>query len=83
MLTLLAAVRINPVDVVFFIVIGALIAISIAIYFLIPVINKKQYREMRDNLNKREIAFNAGKQGDEPAEVTVNLEKPAESKEDE
>lgn len=45
------------VDVVFFVVCAALIAIAVGIYFLIPVINKKQYKEQRDNLRKREEAF--------------------------
>ena len=54
----------NPVDIVFFVIIGVVIAICIAIYFLIPVINKKQYQEMRDNLSKREVAFKANLKGE-------------------
>ena len=55
----------NPVDIIFFVIIGIVIAICVAIYFLIPVINKKQYQEMRDNLNKREVAFKANLKGGE------------------
>jgi len=47
----------GPVDVVFFIVCAVLIAAIVGIYFLIPVINKKQYQEQRENLKKREEAF--------------------------
>ena len=32
-------------------------AICVGVYFLIPVLNKKQYREQRENLKKREAAF--------------------------
>ena len=77
MLALLAN-TLPRVDQVFFIVIGAIIAICILIYFLIPVINKKQYQEMRDNLNKREVAFKAGKQSDETTEEVVAEEQPTE-----
>ena len=82
MLTLLAALnKLRSVDVAFFIVIGAIIAACIAIYFLIPIINKKQYQEMRENLKRREVAFNANKQ-EESAEVTVEAEQTSETKEE-
>lgn len=51
--------KLRNVDVIFFIIIAALIVIAIAIYFLIPVFNHKQYQEQRDNLRKREAAFKA------------------------
>lgn len=44
-------------DVVFIIVCVAIVAIAVGVYFLIPVLNKKQYKEQRDNLRKREEAF--------------------------
>ncbi len=47
----------KAVDIVFFIVCVALVAIAVGIYFLIPVLNKKQYKEQRENLRKREEAF--------------------------
>lgn len=49
--------QLKPVDVVFIIVCVALVAIAVGVYFLIPLINKKQYQEQRDNLRKREEAF--------------------------
>ena len=60
MLTLLAAANSNDLkawDIGFFIACGVIVALIVAIYFLIPVLNKKQYQEQRDNLKKREIAF--------------------------
>ncbi len=47
----------NPTDIVFFIVLAVIVVLCVAFYFLIPVINKKQYREQRENLKKREVAF--------------------------
>ena len=74
MLTLLALNSLPTVDIVFFVLLGVIIALCVGIYFLIPVINRKQYQEMRDNLNKREVAFNAGKQSVETADETVEAE---------
>ena len=54
---LLALNSLKQVDIIFFIVLGAIIALCVIVYFLIPVFNKKQYREQRDNLKKREVAF--------------------------
>lgn len=59
MLGLLALNPLGSVDIIFFVVIGALIALAVAIYFLIPVFNKKQYKEQRENLKKRETSFKA------------------------
>ena len=61
MLRLLAAANngLPGWDIGFFIVCGVIVALIVGIYFLIPVINKKQYQEQRDNLKKREIAFKA------------------------
>lgn len=53
----LNAFSLGRVDIIFFIVLAVLIGLCIAFYFLIPVINKKQYREQRENLKKREAAF--------------------------
>lgn len=51
----------KSVDIGFFIGCGVAIALIIAIYYLIPVFNKKQYEEQRENLRKREAAFRANK----------------------
>lgn len=63
----------KPVDVVFIIVCVAIVAIAVGIYFLIPVLNKKQYKEQRDNLRKREEAFKSN--------LSVKAASPTESKE--
>ena len=57
MLGLLALNDLKTTDIIFFIALAAIIVIVIAVYFLIPVFNKKQYKEQRDNLKKREVAF--------------------------
>ena len=62
----------NPVDIVFFVILGVIIAICIGIYFLIPVINKKHYEEQRENLKKREVAFKANYTSDAVAEATAD-----------
>ena len=49
------------VDLWFFIICAAIVVAIVAIYFLIPVFNKKKYKEQRDNLAKREAAFKANR----------------------
>lgn len=49
------------VDIAFFSICGAIVVLIIAVYFLIPVFNKKQYKEQRDNLKKREEAFKSSR----------------------
>lgn len=49
--------KLGSVDVGFFVGCAVAIVLIVAIYFLIPVFNKKQYQEQRDNLKKREEAF--------------------------
>ena len=75
--------KLGSVDIIFFVVLAALIGLAIGIYFLIPVFNKKQYREQRENLKKREVAFktNAKTSDDSPeaTEETVDTEAVAES----
>lgn len=80
---------INPlktVDIVFFIVCVAIVAIGVGIYFLIPVFNKKQYQEQRDNLRKREEAFKANAKivvestQDQEVDIKVNIEQEKDSK---
>ena len=62
MLSLLAWNQIGATDLWFFIICGVIVAAIVAVYFLIPVFNKKQYQEQRDNLKKREAAFKANLQ---------------------
>ncbi len=47
----------GPIDIVFFVICAVIIAAIVGVYFLIPVLNKKQYQEQRENLKKREEAF--------------------------
>ncbi len=53
--------KLGSVDVGFFVGCAVAIVLIVAIYFLIPVFNKKQYQEQRDNLKKREEAFKTSK----------------------
>lgn len=53
--------KLKSVDVTFFLVCLGIIVAIIAIYFLIPVFNKSQYEERRNNLRKREAAFKHGR----------------------
>ena len=59
MLRLLALNSLSSTDIWFFVLCGVVIALIVGVYFLIPVLNKKQYQEQRDNLRKREAAFKA------------------------
>ncbi len=75
MLGLLAAAAktsLKPWDIGFFIACGVIVVLIVAVYFLIPVFNKKQYQEQRDNLHKREKAFRANQQpqGEDVADQT-------------
>lgn len=76
----LALNPLNSTDIIFFIVLAVIVVLCIAVYFLIPVINKKQYQEMRDNLKKREAAFrsNVKRTDGSPSVVDVQGEKPSE-----
>lgn len=51
----------GPIDIIFFVVCAAIVVVIVAVYFLIPVFNKKQYQEQRENLKKREDAFKSNK----------------------
>lgn len=53
--------NLGSVDIGFFVGCAVAIVLVVAIYFLIPVFNKKQYREQRENLKKREEAFKSYK----------------------
>lgn len=53
--------QLKKTDIIFFVCCAVAIVLAVAVYFLIPVFNKKQYQEQRDNLRKREEAFKANK----------------------
>ena len=54
--------KLGKVDRRFFLICGIIIAVIVAVYFLIPVIRREQYETQRNNLREREKAFNAAKQ---------------------
>ena len=51
------AIKINPVDIVFLIIILVVAAGIVAFYFLQPVIRRKEIEEQRANFVKREATF--------------------------
>lgn len=67
--------RLATPDIIFFVVCAAIVVLCVAIYFLIPVFNRKQYREARENLEKREQSFRANIQrtdGKKAEDIDVN-----------
>lgn len=50
---------VKTVDIVFFVLIGVAILICVGIYFLMPIIKRREYREQREALAKREETFKA------------------------
>ncbi len=70
----------GKVDIIFFVSIAVIILLCVGFYFLIPVFNRKQYQEMRENLAKREAAFKSNlkvepsqaKEENSEAEVSEN-----------
>lgn len=67
--------KIGKIDLIFFLSILAIILVIVGFYFLIPVFNKKQYAEQRENLRKREKSFKANLQH---KEEPVVIEEPQE-----
>jgi len=47
----------SGVDIIFFLSLILIIILCVGFYLLIPVINRKQYKEARDNLEKRTKAL--------------------------
>lgn len=74
--------KIGKIDIIFFLSIVAIILLIVGIYFLIPVFNKKQYAEQRENLRKREKSFKANlNQHERPMVVSEDV--PEDIKEEE
>lgn len=67
----------NDADLVFFICLGVIVVICIAIYFLIPVFKRKQFEEQRANLKKREEVFkaNMAQRQENTQTVDTNIQK--------
>lgn len=62
----------GPVDTIFFLVCLGIVVLIVAIYFLIPIFNKSQYEERRENLRKREAAFKKGRTDDNQVGASVS-----------
>ena len=62
-------------DLTFFIVIMAIVAACVLVYFLTPVIKRKQYQEARTNLRKREETFRANLKNLQPEKIKSENEK--------
>ncbi|MGM9968807.1 MAG: hypothetical protein ACI35S_00255 [Anaeroplasma sp.] len=58
-------------DIIFFSVCIGIIVVAVAIYFLIPIINRKEYAQRRENLKKREETFRANLKSLKPEEITI------------
>ncbi len=76
---LLALNSLGTTDTIFFIALAAIVALCVVVYFLIPVINRKQYREQRENLKKREVAFKSNVQRTDGSPVVAEEELPGDS----
>ena len=76
--------KIGKTDTIFFLSILAIILLLVGFYFLIPILNKKQYAEQRENLRKREKSFKANLQHrEEPVIVEeATIEEPQIEKEE-
>ena len=61
-------------DIIFFVSLIVIAAICVAIYFLIPVFNKKVYEERRANLKKREETFRKNLKSLKAESVVVETE---------
>jgi hypothetical protein len=61
--------KLTKPDLTFFIAIVAIIAVCVLIYFLTPVIKRKQFEEARQNLRKREETFRANLKNLQPEQI--------------
>lgn len=66
--------KLKSVDIGFFIACAVIIVLIVAVYFLIPVFNKKFYQEQRDNLHKREAAFKSNLQNTQSADTIKEVD---------
>ena len=51
--------KLTKADKEFFLVLGIIAGVFLAVYLLMPIIKRKQYQEARENLKKREKTFKA------------------------
>lgn len=50
--------ELKQVDIIFFVSCAVVIALGVAIYFLWPLLFSKKFKQQREDLKKREEAFN-------------------------
>ena len=62
-------------DLTFFMVIMAIVAACVLVYFLTPIIKRKQFQEARTNLRKREETFRANLKNLQPEKIKSENEK--------
>lgn len=53
--------ELKSTDIIFFVICLLIVLIGLAIYFLVPIIRAKEYKERRESLRRREEAFAASK----------------------
>ena len=56
-------------DLTFFILLIVIIAACVLVYFLTPIIKRKQFEEARENLRKREETFRANLKNLQPESI--------------
>lgn len=74
--------KLKKVDITFFLICLGIIVAIIAIYFLIPVFNKSQYEERRNNLRQREAAFKNGRTAYNANGTMISAPEEAETEDD-
>lgn len=70
------------IDIWFFVICALIVVAIVAIYYLIPVFNKKKYQGQRENLEKREAAFKANRADsttEEASQAEASVENATES----
>ena len=69
-------------DIIFFVSLIVIAVVCVAIYFLIPVFNKKVYEERRANLKKREETFRKNLKSLQAESVVVETKEASEEAKD-
>lgn len=64
-------------DLIFFIILLAIIGTFVLVYFLTPIIKRKKFEEARANLRKREETFKANLKRLNTTDTDVNTEEEA------
>ena len=72
--TLFLLNSLGKVDRRFFLICGIIIAVIVAVYFLIPVFRREQYETQRENLRERERAFYANKKASDADSENIQVD---------